>query len=167
MTNVTALTPRLVFTEDGSYLSELPKDYYATRTYTDKMIDFIEAQRGDGKPFFAYVAHQAPHHPYHLPRAWRDRHVGEYDKGWDVIRSERLQREIELGITEAGTTLAERMWFVPDATQLAPAPRAVLGMKMELYGGHGGKHGPSRRPPGGLSQVHRRIREHDIHRVRR
>lgn len=98
MTNVTALSPRLVFTEDGQYLSELPKDYYATRTYTDKMIEFIEANRGDGKPFFAYVAHQAPHDPYHLPKKWRGRHVGEYDKGWDALRRERLQRQIELGI---------------------------------------------------------------------
>ena len=135
MKNVTALTPRLVFTEDGQYLSELPEDYYATRTYTDKMIGFIEANRGDDKPFFAYVAHQAPHDPYHLPKEWRNRHVGEYDKGWDAFRKERLARQVELGITKKGTALAERMWFIPDPTQLAPAPRAVLGMKMELYAG--------------------------------
>ena len=48
-------SPRLVFTEDGRYLTSLPKDYYATSTYADKMISFIEADRGDGKPFFAYV----------------------------------------------------------------------------------------------------------------
>ena len=135
MTNVLALSPRLVFTEDGRYLSELPKNYYATRTYTDKMIEFIEAGRGDDKPFFAYVAHQAPHDPYHLPKEWRNRHTGEYDKGWDIVRRERLQRQIEMGITEEGTTLSERMWFVPNPTQLAAAPRAMLGMKMELYAG--------------------------------
>ena len=135
MTNVTALTPRLVFTEDGKYLAELPKDYYATRTYTDKMIEFIEAQRGDGKPFFAYVAHQAPHDPYHLPKKWRNRYVGKYDKGWDAIRRTRLDRQIELGISDAETVLSERMWFVPDPSQLAAAPRALLGMKMELYAG--------------------------------
>ncbi len=135
MRNVTALSPRLVFTEDGLYLSELPKDYYATKTYTDKMIEFIETNRGDDKPFFAYVAHQAPHDPFHLPREWRRRHVGEYDKGWDALRRERLKRQIELGIVAKDTQLAERMWFVPDPTQLAPAPRALLGMKMELYAG--------------------------------
>ena len=31
--------------------------------------------------------------------------------------------------------LSERLWFVPDHTLLAPAPRALLGMKMELYAG--------------------------------
>ena len=135
MDNMTAASPRLVFTEDGRYLTRLPKDYYATKTYTDKLIGFIDANRGDGKPFFAYVAHQAPHDPFHLPKEWRDRHVGEYDKGWDVLRQERLKRQIELGIVPAGTTLAERMWIVPDPTVLAPATRAILGRKMELYAG--------------------------------
>jgi arylsulfatase len=135
MMNFTAAAPRSVFTEDGRYLTELPKDYYATKTYTDKLIEFIDSNRGDGKPFFAYVSHQAPHDPYHLPKDWRSRHVGEYDKGWDALRKERLQRQIELGIMPAGTQLAERMWFVPDPIVLAPATRAVLGKKMELYAG--------------------------------
>ena len=34
MMNVMAASPRLVFTEDGRYLTSLPDDYYATRTYT-------------------------------------------------------------------------------------------------------------------------------------
>ena len=135
MTNFTAASPQSVFTEDGRYLTRLPKDYYATKTYTDKLIGYIDANRGDGKPFFAYVSHQAPHDPYHLPKEWRSRHVGEYDKGWDALRQERLKRQIELGIMPAGTELAERMWFVPDPIVLAPATRAILGKKMELYAG--------------------------------
>jgi arylsulfatase A-like enzyme len=135
MLNFTATTPVSTFTEDGRYLKKLPKNYYATKTYTDKIIGYIQANRGDGKPFFAYVSHQAPHDPYHLPRGWRNRHVGAYDKGWDAVRQERLKRQIELGITPAGTELAERMWFVPDPNLLAPAPRALLGKKMELYAG--------------------------------
>jgi arylsulfatase len=135
MTNFTGASPKSVFTGDGRYLDKLPEDYYATKTYTDKMIEFIDANRGDGKPFFAYVAHQAPHDPYHLPQEWRKRHVGAYDKGWDAVRQERLKRQVELGIMPVGTELAERMWFVPDPIVLAPASRAFLGKKMELYAG--------------------------------
>jgi arylsulfatase len=135
MTNFTAASPLSVFTEDGKYLTGLPKDYYATKTYTDKLIGYIDENRDDGKPFFAYVAHQAPHDPYHLPRDWRNRHVGEYDRGWDAVRQERLKRQVELGIVPEGTSLAERMWFVPDPVLLAPASRALLGKKMELYAG--------------------------------
>jgi len=135
MTNFAAVSPQSVFTEDGRYLTRLPSNYYATKTYTDKLIGFIDANRGDGKPFFAYVSHQAPHDPFHLPQDWRNRHVGEYDQGWDAVRQSRLKRMIELGIMPAGTQLAERMWFIPDPIVLAPATRAILGKKMELYAG--------------------------------
>jgi arylsulfatase len=135
MWNFSAASPRSVYTEDGRYLRRLPKNYYATATYTDKLISFIDANHGDGKPFFAYVSHQAPHEPYHLPKEWRNRHVGEYDKGWDALRQERLKRQVELGIVPAGSQLAERMWFVPDSILLAPAARAFFGKKMEIYAG--------------------------------
>ena len=135
MTNMTSASPVSTFTEDGRYLKELPKDYYATQTYTDKLIRFIDDNRGDGKPFFAYVAHQAPHDPFHLPRDWRNRYAGEYEKGWDAVRKERLKRQVELGIMPAGTRLAERLWFVPDPIVLAPDKRALLARKMELYAG--------------------------------
>jgi len=133
MTNFTALSPNSLYTEDGKYLTKLPKNYYATKTYTDKLISYIDADLKDGKPFFAYVSHQAPHDPYHLPRDWRDRHVGQYDCGWDVIRQQRFNRQKELGIISDSATLAERMWFIPDYSLLAPAAKAVIGRKMELY----------------------------------
>jgi arylsulfatase len=135
MKNFTAYMPKSVYTEDGRYLKKLPKNYYATKTYTDKIISHIESNRGDGKPFFAYVSHQAPHDPYHLPKDWRNRHEGEYDKGWDALRASRLKRQKELGLLPEGTELSERMWFVPDPNLLAPASRAILGKKMELYAG--------------------------------
>jgi arylsulfatase len=135
MTNMTALNHTSVFTEDGKYLTKLPKNYYATKTYTDKLISFIDDNHADGKPFFAYMSHQAPHDPYHLPKDWRNRHVGEYDKGWDIVRKERLKKQKELGIIPENTQLAERMWYVPEPSILAPATRAVMGRKMELYAG--------------------------------
>lgn len=135
MTNFTALTPNSLYTEDGKYLTKLPKKYYATKTYTDKLISHIDANQSDGKPFFAYVSHQAPHDPYHLPKDWRDRHVGQYDYGWDMIRQQRLKRMKELGIVPESANLAERMWYVPQYDLLAPAARAIIGRKMELYAG--------------------------------
>jgi arylsulfatase len=135
MTGLGASSPRSIFTEDGEYLRELPSDYYATKTYTDKMISFIEAQRGDGKPFFAYVSHQAPHDPYHLPDDWLRKYAGRYDIGWDELRKQRLARMKELGIVGPEANLAERLWYVPIWSDLAPASRARIGRKMELYAG--------------------------------
>jgi arylsulfatase A-like enzyme len=132
-TGLNARSPKSIFTQDGKYLTTLPKDHYATRTYTDKMMGFIESNRGDDKPFLAIVSHQAPHDPYHLPDDWLRRYERKYDQGWDITRKQRLARMIELGVIPEGTELADRMWFVPEAVNLAPAPRALAARKMELY----------------------------------
>lgn len=132
-TGLNARSPRSIFTRNGKYITELPGDYYATRTFTDEMVGFIESNRGDGKPFFAYVAHQAPHDPFHLPNDWLRLYEGDYDKGWGATREQRLKRMIELDILPADTRLAERMWFLPEAANLAPGARAMIARKMELY----------------------------------
>lgn len=121
------------FTEDGEYLDELPDDYYATRTYTDKIIEHIESNRGDGKPFFAYLAHQAPHDPVQVPDPWLRRHMGRYDCGWDSVRAHRLDRQIDLGLFDEGTELAHRFWFVPRYNALTGLARYNTARKMELY----------------------------------
>jgi len=60
MTNLSAASPRSVFTEDGKYLTKLPDDYYATKTYTDKLISFIEAVG-------ATASRSSPMFPIRLP----------------------------------------------------------------------------------------------------
>jgi len=135
MTGFTAAAPKSVFTEDGHYLTRLPNDYYATKTYTDKIISFIEADRSLRKPFFALVAHQAPHDPYHLPADWPLRSNGTYAAGWDELRKARLAKQIELGLMPKGTELAARMPGIPEFNSLPPAARALAVKRMELYAG--------------------------------
>jgi arylsulfatase len=48
---------------DDKKLDSLPGDFYATRSYTDFLIDAIREDRGDGKPFLAYLAFTSPHDP--------------------------------------------------------------------------------------------------------
>ncbi len=121
------------FTEDGEYLDELPDDFYATRTYTDKIIDQIESGREDGKPFFAYVAHQAPHDPLQVPNGWLRRHMGRYDCGWDSVRTHRMNRQIDLGLFDPNTEVAHRMWYVPRFNDLSGLTRYTVARKMEIY----------------------------------
>ena len=47
---------------DGEEM-ELPKDFYSSRFLIDKTIEFIDSNRADGQPFFAYVPFQAVHIP--------------------------------------------------------------------------------------------------------
>jgi arylsulfatase len=123
------------YTEDGRPVKELPKDFYSTKAYTDKTIQFIEEGRKDNKPFFAYMAYTAPHGPLHLPDDWLRRYKNRYDEGWDGIRQQRLARMQELGIVDKDANAADRLSFLPRSTELVPAARVMQGRKMELYAG--------------------------------
>ncbi|SVC37774.1 uncharacterized protein METZ01_LOCUS290628, partial [marine metagenome] len=65
-------------------LNDLPSDFYSTRAYTDKMLEYLRAHDGP-EPWFGYVAYTAPHWPLQVPDEWLDRHVGHYDAGYDVL----------------------------------------------------------------------------------
>lgn len=131
--NVEWQRPKAPYTEDGRPLEKLPKGFYSTKNYTDKMIQFIDESRKDSKPFFAYMAFTAPHGPLHVPDDWLRRYKNRYDEGWDGIRKKRLARMQELGIVDKDVNTADRLWFVPRSTALTPALRVMLGRKMELY----------------------------------
>ena len=133
--NIEWQTPMMPYTEDGRPVKKLPKDFYSTRAYTDKTIQFIEEGRKDKKPFFAYMAYTAPHGPLHLPDDWLRRYKNRYDEGWDGIRQQRLARMQELGIVDKDANAADRLSFLPRSTELVPAARVMQGRKMELYAG--------------------------------
>ncbi|MEP0131638.1 MAG: arylsulfatase [Eudoraea sp.] len=125
--------PKAPYTEDGQPVAELPKDFYSSKNYTDKTIQFIDEGRQDGKPFFAYMAYTAPHGPLQVPNRWLRKYKNHYDEGWDGIREKRLARMQELGIIEEGANTADRLYFLPRSSALAPAARVALGRKMEIY----------------------------------
>jgi len=133
--NIEWQIPKMPYTEDGKPVDKLPKDFYSTKAYTDKIIQFIEEGRGDGNPFFAYLTYTAPHGPLHLPDDWLRRYKNRYDEGWDGIRQKRLTRMQELGIVDKGVNAADRLYFLPRSSALTPAVRVMLGRTMELYAG--------------------------------
>lgn len=51
---------------------DLPKDFYSTTSFTDRLIGYLEERSGDDelreKPFFAYLPFTAPHWPLQAPR---------------------------------------------------------------------------------------------------
>ena len=93
-----ARTDPLVFRENWDVVPELPADYFSTAMFTDKMIEYIDADRNDSQPFFAYLALSAPHWPLQAPADWRDRYAGQYAEGYDAIRDRRVARAHELGL---------------------------------------------------------------------
>jgi arylsulfatase len=125
--------PHLTFTLDGKKLDKLPDDHFSSQAYTDFIIECNEANKGDGKPFFAYLSFQAVHSPFAAPDDWLDRYKGVYDKGYDAIRAERLQRMKELGIVGKDSVLAPRVPQVPAWDTLTPEQQKLSARRMEVY----------------------------------
>ena len=89
MENVIALSPKLIFTEDGKYLTELPKKYYATKTYTDKMIEYIDGNLKDENPFFSFLAYTSPHWPLQVDKKHWEKYKGRYNDGYEKLKERR------------------------------------------------------------------------------
>lgn len=95
-----------------------PAAFYSTDFYTQKLISYIDAQRADGKPFFAYAAYTSPHWPLQVPEPYLSKYKGRYDQGYDVIRNARIARLKQLGIIPADFTPYEGL---PETTTRSSA----------------------------------------------
>ena len=86
------------------------KDYHFTVDMTNQAINWVKAQQSmtPDKPFFVYYATGAVHAPHHVPREWADKYKGQFDRGWDQVRVDTLERQKKLGVVPANTRLAER-----------------------------------------------------------
>lgn len=85
-----------------------PGGFYATDVFGDYAVDFLETAAADGRPWFFYLAFNAPHFPLHAPEADIARYEPIYAEGWDVIRQRRLERQKELGLVPRDLELPPR-----------------------------------------------------------
>lgn len=123
------------FRENGVETS-VPPSFYSTDFYTDKLIAYLEAHRGDGKPFFALAAYTAPHWPLQAPDDAIARYRGVYDAGYEVIRQQRIARQKQLGVIPADmrphdplpSTLDNPRWEA-----LSTAQKRLEARRMEVY----------------------------------
>jgi arylsulfatase len=121
------------YREDGQPVTQLPADFYSTDFYTDKLIGYLEAQKGDGKPFFAYLAYTAPHWPIQAPDADIARQRGRYDEGFEVLRQRRFEAWKVAGMAPADAELPRLPRnYVPWAS-LTDEEKAVSVRTMETY----------------------------------
>jgi arylsulfatase len=124
---------RQLYTQNGKILQSLRPGFHSSEDYTAAIIGNIEENRADGKPFFAYLALQAPHDPFQLPDDWRDRYKGRYDEGYDVTRAARIERMKQTGILPQTATVFPRLPTVPAWFELSDEDRRQSARKMELY----------------------------------
>ena len=124
---------RQPYTYNGELIRALRPGFHSSVDYTAAIIANIEEHRGDGKPFFAYLALQAPHDPFQPPADWRDRYAGRYDAGYDAVRAARIARMKALGLLDPDATAFPRLPTVPAWEDLSDAEKRESARRMELY----------------------------------
>lgn len=101
-----------------------PGTFYATDAFADYALDFVGEARKGGKPFFLYLAFNAPHFPLHAHESDIAKYEATYfAKGWDTIREERLVRQKALGLAPKELKLTPRSG-VPPKSHAKPSPYA-------------------------------------------
>ena len=112
----------------------LPKNWYSTDLWTDFGIRFIDEALKAKKPFFLYLAHNAPHFPLQAPPEdiAKFRH-GIYTNGWDKLREERYARQKQLGVIDPAWPMSERPPLVQAWSTLAAEDRDRFDHIMALY----------------------------------
>ena len=83
-------------------------NFYYTDVIAQHAVADIDRLAGNKDPFFLYVAFTAPHWPLQAPEADIAKNRERYLAGWDVIRSNRYHKQIELGIIDKSWPLSQR-----------------------------------------------------------
>ncbi len=108
-------------------------DWYATDVFTDKGIEWLEESADDEKPFFLYLAYNAPHWPLHAPEESIEKCRGRYDEGYDAIRNARYQRQVESGLIDPETAPLSPSDYEFEWESLKPEIRQRRIEQMEVY----------------------------------
>jgi arylsulfatase len=147
--------PRVHFEDETKLPPPAPNSgWYATVAIADYAIKFLRehAAAHADRPFFLYLAFNAPHFPLQAPAEDVARHRDAYARGWDAVRKERAERQRKAGIFDGALPEIERdvgpPYRFPDAikklgpgeldrapawTELTDAQRAFQAAKMAIH----------------------------------
>jgi arylsulfatase A-like enzyme len=113
--------------------------YHLMTDMTDKAIEWVQSEKSltPDKPFFIYFAPGATHAPHHVPKEWIAKYKGQFDRGWDKLREETLEREQRLGVVPQDTKLAPKPSAIKDWDKLSVDEKRLFARQMEVFAGFG------------------------------
>ncbi len=119
--------------DDKTFIGYTPKekDFYTTDYFAKHAIGYLDEYKNEEKPFFLYLAFNAPHDPL---QAWpKDikKYEDRYKAGWEVLRKQRYRRQIKLGLIDDSMPLSKPTYKDWDA--LSDEQKKVESRKMAVY----------------------------------
>jgi arylsulfatase len=111
--------------------------YHLSEDLADQAIGWIRQQKAAApdRPFFCYFSTPAVHAPHHVAPEWIEPFEGRFDAGWDALRQEIFERQLELGVIPEGTTLTPRPEQIPAWDDYPDRYKPVARRLMEVFAG--------------------------------
>ena len=102
------------FTGDGTFRLNGEKwlvparGFYTTTANVDFALKFLKEARETAKPWYLYVAFNAPHAPLQALKEDYEKYDGRYKDGWGAIYQARLEKQKQLGLFGKGVKAPDR-----------------------------------------------------------
>ena len=134
-TNKSALNNKdSYYTEDGEKTTWTDGNY-STDFYTDKMIEYIDGNIKDEKPFFSFLAYTSPHWPLQVDKKHWEKYKGRYNDGYEKLKERRLKSLQKASILSENAQLPAPHKSVKPWDSLSQEQQLKEARKMELYAG--------------------------------
>jgi len=94
--------------------------FYTTVANIDFALQFLRDARASDRPWYLYVAFNAPHAPLHaLPQDYA-KYKGRYDQGWDLVRATRVAKQKRIGLLPTDLKASPRPEHIPAWSAMEP-----------------------------------------------
>ncbi|MDH5826630.1 arylsulfatase [Sphingobacterium faecium] len=113
----------------------LPKDRYLTDEITEQAIGFLKEQQQDKKPFFLYLAFNAPHWPLQAPEEETQKYQQTYHIGWDSLRIKRYENAIDRGVFPADQAVTTKDSLTEEWKNLTYSEQQYWKRRQQVFAG--------------------------------
>jgi len=109
-----------------------PEGFYVTDDFTDYAGRFVEESiEAEDKPFFLYLAYNAPHWPLEAKSEDLRKYEGKYKVGWHEISRRRRAKQRAMGLIDPTWTPAPHEG--PEWDSLTAEQKHILDLRMAAY----------------------------------
>lgn len=121
------------FAIDSTEFMPDKETFFMTEDITKNAVKFLQKAESKDQPFFLYLAYTAPHWPLHARQEDIAKYKGKYMKGWDVLRKERYERMLEMGIIDKSWPLSDRDPKIMAWDDLSDEQKERSDLLMSIY----------------------------------
>ena len=121
------------FRYNGKQWSSFEDGFYTTDANVNFSLDFLDEAVESGKPFFHYIAFNAPHYPLQAPKDEIKKYMGVYDEGWDRIRDARFAKQKTIGLFGSSQVLPPLPAHMTSWDSLSTEQKEFESYRMSVY----------------------------------